>query len=91
MASSTHSLRGLRRETGAQTLPSHGVDNQDFVPRPRHETRPALQDTERWRVAHPKVAELLEDGIDTCLNVRALAPRHRSRLSTTNALERLHQ
>lgn len=46
---------------------------------------------ERWRVSHPKVAELLEDGIDACHNVYVLPPHHRSRLRTTNALERLHQ
>ena len=51
----------------------------------------AFQVAERWRASHPKVAELLEDGIDACLNVYALPPHHRSRLRTTNALERLHQ
>ena len=51
----------------------------------------AFQVAERWRATHPKVAELLEDGIDACLNVYALPPHHRSRLRTTNALERLHQ
>jgi transposase-like protein len=51
----------------------------------------AFEVADQWRSRAPKVSELLEEGIEACLNVYALPPRHQRRLRTTNALERLNQ
>ena len=45
----------------------------------------------RWRVSHPKVAELLEEHIEECLSCLAFPESHRRRVRTTNGLERLNQ
>jgi putative transposase len=45
----------------------------------------------RWRVSHPRVAELLEEHIEECLSCLAFPESHRRRIRTTNGLERLNQ
>jgi transposase-like protein len=45
----------------------------------------------RWRVSHPRVAELLEEHIEECLSCLAFPESHRKRIRTTNGLERLNQ
>ena len=45
---------------------------------------------ERWR-SHPRVAAMLDDELEDCLACYAFPATHRSRIRTTNGLERLNQ
>jgi len=45
----------------------------------------------RWVASHPAVARLLEEGIEDCLACLAFPLAHRSRIRTTNGLERLNE
>jgi putative transposase len=45
----------------------------------------------RWEPTHPRVARLLEEGIEDCLACLAFPLAHRARIRTTNGLERLNE
>ena len=45
----------------------------------------------RWKPTHPRVARLLEEGIEGCLACLAFHLAHRARIRTTNGLERLNE
>jgi putative transposase len=44
-----------------------------------------------WKTSHPQVAAKLEEEIDDCFACYAFPAAHRSRIRTTNGLERLNQ
>jgi len=44
-----------------------------------------------WRVSHPQVAAKLEEDLEACLACYEFPAAHRSRIRTTNGLERLNQ
>ncbi len=43
----------------------------------------------KWGRTHPKVAQLLEEGLESCLTVLSFPPEHAMRLRTTNMAESL--
>ncbi len=45
----------------------------------------------RWEPTHPRVARLLEEGIEDCLACLSFPLPHRARTRTTNGLERLNE
>jgi len=45
----------------------------------------------RWRPTHPAVATRLEEDLEESLTCLAFPPEHRTRIRTTNGLERLNQ
>lgn len=46
---------------------------------------------ENWRSTHPALADQLEENLEHCLTCFAFPTPHRSRIRTTNGLERLNQ
>ena len=44
-----------------------------------------------WKTSHPLVAAKIDEAIEDCLACYAFPAAHRSRIRTTNGLERLHQ
>ena len=53
--------------------------------------RIAERSTEHWQPRYPGVAKLIEDNIEDCLAILAFPSAHRTRLHTTNGLERLNR
>jgi len=47
--------------------------------------------TASWRTSHPQVAAKLEEDLEACLACYEFPAAHRSRIRTTNGLERLNQ
>jgi putative transposase len=45
----------------------------------------------RWKRSHPAVARLIEEGVEDCLACLAYPLAHRTRIRTTNGLERLNE
>src|SRR5262245_49782840 len=45
----------------------------------------------RWKLSHPAVSRLIEDGVEDCLACLAFPLAHRARIRTTNGLERLSE
>ena len=45
----------------------------------------------RWEPTHPRMAKLLEAGVEDCLACLAFPLAHRARIRTTNGLERLNE
>ncbi len=51
----------------------------------------AARVADRWRPAHPKVADAIDNEIEECLTALAFPAGHRLFIRTNNALERLNQ
>jgi transposase-like protein len=46
---------------------------------------------DKWRDVAPRVASMIDDGIEECLSALAFPEKHRKRIRTNNALERLNK
>ena len=54
-------------------------------------TELAAKLSDKWRKTHPKIAEMIEENIEECFSSFSFPASHRSRIRTTNSLERLNQ
>ncbi len=88
-----HFARGLLGMVGASKRQELAAElRQVFAATTREQAlASARQLGEGWRASHPKVAQMLEEEIESCLACLAFPLAHQPRLRTTNGQERVNQ
>lgn len=88
-----HYARNLTQMVSPARRGELGADLREVFTSPDAERarERAGQLAEKWRKSHPKVAEHVEEEIEDCLACLGFPPQHRTRIRSTNGLERLNQ
>jgi transposase-like protein len=88
-----HFVRNLLGRVARSKRKTLAADLKRIFTAPTYEwAKEAAADVaENWRSTHPALAEQLEENLEHCLTCFAFPTPHRSRIRTTNGLERLNQ
>ncbi len=88
-----HFARDLVRMVGAGRRAELAADLREIFAATTREQAMATAEAvaARWEASHPAVARLIEERVEDCLACLAYSLAHRTRIRTTNGLERLNE
>lgn len=88
-----HFARELLGKVAPEKREQLAVELREVFSAPDMDTarRRAMQLADAWRGSHPRIARQLEEELEECLSVYYFPVEHRTRLRSTNGLERFNQ